>query len=65
MDERVQKGEMGLTSESLRRFDLLESLSRKYQDKDNNFLIIEPNAKDYLKKNLNIDLSDIEKLARK
>ncbi len=52
---------MSLTSESLRRFDLLESLSKKYHDKDDKFLIIEPGAKEYLKKNLNIDLAELEK----
>lgn len=59
VEVRAKKGEMSLTAESLKKFDLMESLGNKYEDKDDGFLQIDNAAKDYLKKNLNIDLSAI------
>ena len=48
---------MSLTADSLKQFDLMQSVARNYDDKSDDFLQIESKAKDYLLKNLDININ--------
>lgn len=55
---------MNLTVESVRQFDLMQSLAKGYEDKSDDFLQIDPKAKDYLRKNLDINVHQLEEKQR-
>lgn len=50
---------MSLNAESLKQFDLMQSLARNYDDKTDEFLEIEPKAKEYLLKNFDINMNQL------
>ena len=59
VEERKQKGDMSLNGDSLRKFDLLSSLGNVYDDRDAEFLFIDEKAKEYMQRNLNINVDEI------
>lgn len=64
MEERKKQGEMNLTIDSLKQFDIMQSLGKGYEDKSDDFLQIEGKAKDYLLKNLDINIQQMEEKQR-
>ena len=59
MEERKKQGEMSLTVESLKQFDIMQSLAKNYDDKPDDFLQIESKAKEYLLRNFDINVNHI------
>ena len=55
---------MNLTVDSLKQFDIMQSLAQGYNDKTDEFLQIDPKAKEYLLKNLDINVQKIEEKQR-
>ena len=55
---------MNLTVDSLKQFDIIQSLAQGYDDKTDDFLQIDPKAKEYLLKNLDINVQKIEEKQR-
>lgn len=55
---------MNLTVDSLKQFDIMQSLAQGYDDKTDDFLQIDPKAKEYLLKNLDINVQKIEEKQR-
>lgn len=55
---------MSLNADSLKQFDLIQTLAKNYDDKSDDFLEIEPKARDYLLKNFDINMNKIEEKAR-
>jgi len=64
LEERKKQGDMTLTVESLKQFDIMQSLARNYEDKSDDFLQIESKAKEYLLRNLDINVNQIQEKNR-
>lgn len=64
LEERKKQGEMNLTMDSLRQFDIMQSIAKGYEDKSDDFLQIDPKAKEYLMKNLDINFPQLEEKHR-
>ena len=59
IEVRKNRGDMTLNAANLKKFSLMESLKNTYQDKNEDFLQIDEKAKEYLSRNLNIDVNEI------
>lgn len=64
LTEKRQKGEVILTQETMKQFDLIQTLHGNANERDSEFLSISDGARNYLSNSLNINVGEFTNLSR-
>lgn len=61
--EKKERGEMILTEDTLKQFDLIQTLNNNVNDRESEFLSISDGARNYLVNSLNINVGGFTSLS--